>query len=339
MFESLTIQNFQSHTKTKIRFDEAITTIVGSSDKGKSAILRALRWVCLNQPAGDSFRKRGTSITKVILRVDGHKIVRIRGSRKNQYIIDGKVLEAFRATPPDEVLQILKVSSHNFQRQHESPFWFSLTPGEVSRQLNSIVDLSIIDTTIKKIVQRVHKASSEEKVYMKEEAEAKRILGEMSFFPEMQKQYNKLEGMRTAINKHTQKKCSLQKHLSSLEKYIPLLTYNMSFVEEYCILDRAQKALREIEDRREGLSNLVDKFTHMQSTSSQTIPNIQSLLEMEKEWKGAERMTLVLSRVVASLREELSSICRQEEILQQTKQRYQKELGRTCPLCGNKIKS
>lgn len=339
MFESLTIQNFQSHVKAKIRFDEAITTIIGSSDKGKSAILRALRWVCLNQPAGDSFRKHGTSLTKVTLRVDGHKIVRLRGARKNQYIVDGKVLEAFRATPPDEVLEILKVSSHNFQRQHEAPFWFSLTPGEVSRQLNSIVDLSIIDTTIKKIVQRVHKASSEEKVYMKEEEEAKRRLAEVSFFPEMQKQFNKLEGVRNAINKHTNTKHTLQKHLSSLEKYIPFLTCDMSFVEEYHKLDQLQKAFQEAEDTRKGLHALIDKCARMQSASFQTIPEVEPLLGLEKEWKSIKGKAFTLSQVIVSLREGLSTICHQEEILQQTKQKYQTGLGQTCPLCGNKIKS
>ena len=35
-----------------------------------------------------------------------------------------------------------------WQGQHDSSFWFAASAGEVSRQLNAIVDLAIIDTTL-----------------------------------------------------------------------------------------------------------------------------------------------------------------------------------------------
>lgn len=44
----LRIQNFQAHKDTTIEFDR-ITTIVGPSDTGKSAVLRAFKWVEKNE--------------------------------------------------------------------------------------------------------------------------------------------------------------------------------------------------------------------------------------------------------------------------------------------------
>lgn len=57
----LRIQNFQAHKDTTIEFD-CITTIVGPSDIGKSAVLRALKWVAKNEPKGTSFVRDGDKL-------------------------------------------------------------------------------------------------------------------------------------------------------------------------------------------------------------------------------------------------------------------------------------
>lgn len=57
----LRIQNFQAHKDTTIEFDR-IATIVGPSDIGKSAVLRALKWVAKNEPKGISFVRDGDKL-------------------------------------------------------------------------------------------------------------------------------------------------------------------------------------------------------------------------------------------------------------------------------------
>src|SRR5205085_9883685 len=46
----LEIKGYQSHEDTKIAFTGGLNAIVGPSDSGKSAILRALRFVLYNEP-------------------------------------------------------------------------------------------------------------------------------------------------------------------------------------------------------------------------------------------------------------------------------------------------
>jgi exonuclease SbcC len=65
MIDSLSIQNFQSHEKTELEFDEGINIIIGQSDSGKSAILRALNWVVNNKPNGEAFKSNWGGDTKV----------------------------------------------------------------------------------------------------------------------------------------------------------------------------------------------------------------------------------------------------------------------------------
>ena len=55
MFKSLCIENFQSHKKTVLNFDAGVKVIIGRSDSGKSAIIRAIRWLVENKPNGNSF--------------------------------------------------------------------------------------------------------------------------------------------------------------------------------------------------------------------------------------------------------------------------------------------
>ena len=48
MIKSLHIQNFQSHKKTTLKFHKGINVVIGQSDSGKSAIIRALNWTINN---------------------------------------------------------------------------------------------------------------------------------------------------------------------------------------------------------------------------------------------------------------------------------------------------
>jgi len=58
MIKYLQIQNFQSHKDSLLEFDPGVNVIVGSSDSGKTAVIRALRWLVWNRPSGDAFRRR-----------------------------------------------------------------------------------------------------------------------------------------------------------------------------------------------------------------------------------------------------------------------------------------
>ena len=50
MFTRLEIKNFQSHKNTTIDFDKNINSICGETDNGKSAVIRAIKWIVENRP-------------------------------------------------------------------------------------------------------------------------------------------------------------------------------------------------------------------------------------------------------------------------------------------------
>jgi len=155
----LKLSNFQAHKRLTLKLDPAVTILTGRSDCGKSAVIRALRWLCLNDFAGASFIRKGATWTKVSLRAGGKRIVRSRG-RKNLYKLDGKSFAAFGSGVPDEVSDLLRLSPDNFSDQHDGPFWFNQNASEVSRRLNAVVDLSMIDLVLSGIGKKASAATT-----------------------------------------------------------------------------------------------------------------------------------------------------------------------------------
>lgn len=91
------LSNFQSHANTSIELSKNFNVIVGESRQGKSAIMRALRWVIENKPSGKSFIKIGEDSAFVELILDDGTIIRRFVTKKeNGYKIffpDGKIEE------------------------------------------------------------------------------------------------------------------------------------------------------------------------------------------------------------------------------------------------------
>lgn len=178
-FRSLQLKNFQVHKDTLIEFSPTITTIRGPTDSGKSAVLRALRWVCLNDLAGEGFIREGTKKVEVILHVmekkERFEILRNKGTggSSNTYELDSKEFKSFGTTVPSDIETLLRTSDINFQGQHDPAFWFTDTAGEVSRKLNAIVDLSLVDSSLAAIATQVRMLLEKKTIVQERLTEAK----------------------------------------------------------------------------------------------------------------------------------------------------------------------
>jgi len=140
----ITLKNFQPHKKKTIVLDPHITTIVGPSDTGKTAVFRAVKWVAFNRPSGSRFMRRGSKRVSVIITTDKAKVVRKKGKR-NAYVVNGKLLTAMKSTVPYLVTKKLRLDQSNFQNQLDGPYWFALSPGNAAKALNDLADLSVLD--------------------------------------------------------------------------------------------------------------------------------------------------------------------------------------------------
>jgi DNA repair exonuclease SbcCD ATPase subunit len=166
-FKKLIIKNFQSHVHTEFDFHPGLNVFVGPSDSGKSAILRALRWVLFNSPRGTDYIRVGANVCEVELHLnDGTIIKRIRNHHSiNRYQLEkvgeeALIFEGFGSEVPLEI-----ANAHQFKplqleqkdiylqvgHQLEGPFLLSDSSGVKAKTIGLVSGAHLIDRALKKL--------------------------------------------------------------------------------------------------------------------------------------------------------------------------------------------
>lgn len=172
----LYIKNFQSHKDTVIDFSPRLNILVGESDQGKTAVIRALRWLFYNKAPRGDFIRSGEDYCLVAAELsDGTVVSRIRGRKMNRYEIrypDGTedVEEKVGTQVPEIVQEILgngrlyvdsdKYLDINIAYQLEPPFLLSETDGDKAKIIGLIADLDIIDAAARRLLQDINQANT-----------------------------------------------------------------------------------------------------------------------------------------------------------------------------------
>lgn len=298
MLEGLDIYNFQNHTVRKLRFSPECTTIIGPSDAGKSGSLRALRWLATNSPGGDSFIRYGTTEVRVIAYVDGRTITRVRGKSINEYMLDDEKFVAFGTDVPEPIKQVLQVGDQNFQDQLDPVFWLQLTAGEVSRQLNNIVDLSIIDKAMGNIAGRVKDASTRVKVLREQGAEAKQARDALAWVVEAQKQYEQVELLRQDFE-HRKHRCDRLQELGlAVGDQLTRRDTNQQKLAAIRVVGLLGQAALKLDQRVTRLLTVIRDIYKSQDLLSVGVPDLSSLDQLvqsiQDQWARQNRLRVLV---------------------------------------------
>lgn len=156
MIRSIRLHNIQSHPDTAIDLTDGLNVIVGLSDAGKSAIMRALLWAITGRPLGDGLCRRGEKEYSVAIKLNcGAVITRRKTTSENQYIVEapGVPTETFNAVGKDVPQEIQALFNMDIRtqvhRQKARPFLLDESSGDVSRFINEIARLDDIDASLK----------------------------------------------------------------------------------------------------------------------------------------------------------------------------------------------
>jgi DNA repair protein SbcC/Rad50 len=159
VLELLRLKNWQCHADLTLPL-AAVTVLAGDNGSGKSAILRALRYLALNdwEGAADDFVSWEASLSEVTVAAEGQEVVRQKGKGVNAYLLDGSPLAAFHPHVPKGVAGLLRLSEVNFQGQDDPAYWVSLSGAAAAEALNYLFDLSAIDTTAEAVGRELRRA-------------------------------------------------------------------------------------------------------------------------------------------------------------------------------------
>lgn len=314
--------------------------IVGVTDKGKSSVLRALKWLSLNAIGGDAFITRGKEFTRVELKFGDDIITRYRGRRGNRYELNGEKYVSFgRGKVPNDIAVRLNLSSLSFQGQHDPPYLLGLPPGEVSRELNRVVNLDLIDRTLAKAAAQVRSTQTEELVCRERLESAQGKLGKLGWVKKAVKLWGEIEGLRMEAAEHTRKAslaASILTDVGRAAERVDLLSN--AILGAKTAVEAGEAALKQRE-RIERIHYYVDKLGKVSEERNKAIPDIKAVLELErlhaaavKQRERADRARELLGELqrVEKEREEV------ETELKRLHELLEKELkGKVCPVCGN----
>ena len=359
MIQSLKIQNFQSHKESSLEFVPGLNVIVGSTDSGKTSIIRALRWLVWNRPGGEAFRSDWGGITSVEIKINernsiesgAHKdytlIQRLKSDKYNQYFLNGtdNLFQGFGSNVPEKIAEILNITEVNLQMQLDAHFLLSKSPGEVAAYFNRIAHLEKIDTVTRYIMSGLRDLERSQKQDVKEietlEEEfttydyLDKVEAELEVLEDLEKNWetktktlnslehtiNQIEGTNTDIEQHD-RTLSLKKPVEEL------LELHEKKVDTWLLLEHIKEACEEI--------SKIDADLEYHQNILIAIPNhVDLLLDLHKQRNTKEEYQESLSTLLESIYSHDTFIKNYKKDLEKMEAEFHENLGEICPLCGN----
>ncbi|HWI64741.1 MAG TPA: AAA family ATPase [Symbiobacteriaceae bacterium] len=212
----VTIENFQSHAKSELDFGRGLNVIIGPSDNGKSAVLRAIRWALYNEPRGSEFVRSGARECRVTVTMsDGVEITReltltkSGAPSRNRYLVkapgaeETQVFEGFGTEVPAEVIrahgmpQVLLDTDKrvllSFGSQLEGPFLMAESGSLRARAIGRLLGVHVVDAAMRN-TQRDQRTVKQETARLEQRLEQyDRDLEQYADIPEQEERLERAE--------------------------------------------------------------------------------------------------------------------------------------------------
>ncbi len=291
MIQSVEINNFQVHKHTSIEFSPGINAIVGSSDSGKSSIIRALLWAYNNRPLGEAFvsywnRNKKDAIageTSVTIAFDNGTMTRIKTPDRNGYTINDVELGAIGTDVPQEVSALFRITDLNIFEQDDRPFLISESSGEVAKYLNRLVKLDKIDYCLAEIESRKRKNARDIEQTSIALKKATETVEKLSWVPKSRMLLERIEALDAAIRVERDKKAQLGEIIAKCEQAL----------KDKDIWEAKRKIVRKAEILASEIDDLQGKIkkspTRALGLAIQAVENKKLMLE--KSMKELEEAT------------------------------------------------
>jgi chromosome segregation ATPase len=346
MLRNLKITNFQSHKLSELEFDPGVNIIVGSSDCGKTAIIRALRWVTWNRPGGDAFRSTWGGSTEVSIELDTGAVIVRRKDKENEYQFNDMLLQAFGTDVPANIKENLNINEINIQQQLDTPFLLDESSGSVAEFFNRIANLDHIDKGVSNISKWIRSIEQDAK-YKTEDVKANQL--KLEEFKDL----DKFEAEVEVLEDIEKSKIVLANSIGSLKTLISNIVSLNEDIEE------AGKLLK-FENDVNNINDLISQKNKINIEVKQLAAKIYDLKLLTKEIKGKQSLLEMESdvRAIFDLKEQYESLHEEktdlnilwndiiaimkdqeesEEHLSELQKIFKEEMPDVCPLCGTKL--
>lgn len=330
------LHNFQAHSDLEVNFSE-FTAIVGASDKGKSAIVRAIKWCLYNEPPRKKgFIKRGTTTAWVIVHFsDGTIIKRTKNKSgsENSYDITyatGETLhlENFGVGPKYEVVAAHRMfpidmfgeqQTLNIHDQLSPPFFLGQSPTNKAVLIGNLGHTDTIDLAIKNASSEARAKKAKMKEYKVDLKEVKSELSELKDIGSMEKSFEFAKEKLKDIEYLEVKSKHIKDILEPLQKYsdrlselkenlvdINVINDSLSDIEEASAslkkvneINELLESLNELDERRKSICSFLEKVDdkELEQVISDINEAINICSEIEQKKKSLKKLKNILSEI------------------------------------------
>ena len=365
VFISFEISNFQSIKDLIIKLSKGVTVITGTSDSGKSAIMRALRWFFFNSPGGFTFKsnfakdKEATKVTANMSNYYEHiRITKYRDNKKHCYIMEltneeGEIhREEFKAIGtkvPEEISKYFPVNGINFQTQIEQYFLLDQPASKVAKEFNKVANLEIMDEVMATINSMVRSSRQEITFIENDINEESSRYEELNWVDKASDSFNKILECR---DEHEELSDYLDFVIDSKNEVIELDKKIKSYSSDFFGIKKSLEDLLNMEKYIEALNRHYDTIVELREDfeESDNALNIKSVVKgakkafpeifklkddidtLESRKKVIHRLLILNDmnlRAMKKAKKEYSGCVVNYESIK-------KELG-VCPLCGSQL--
>lgn len=332
MLKKILLTNFQNWKKLAIDFDPYVTSLVGLNGAGKSCVLRALRWVILND--GQDVINWNAKTATVKLVFDDNTLIRSKGE-ENSYTLNGQKFVAFGTNVPEEIQNLLKITEVNFQDQHDPVYWFSQPAPQVSRELNRVIDLSIIDKTLAKVGSEVKRQKSVTTITEQRLQLARTRRKSLKWVLEFDRKLSKLEKLEAASVSARQKRMEttelLQKAKAAELKAERLLNERLVLENVIELGEQLRSKRKQIKE----LNEVIASGRQMQLLTQRQIPNISKLESYKDQLIEIRKNQATLRDMIWKIKQQRKELKELKANLSSVEQELQDsfELMKVCPVC------
>ena len=348
MIKSVAIRNFQAHKETNLDLSPGLNCLIGSSDNGKSSVIRSLLWAYNNRPLGMEYisywnrNKKGEpkGESSIEIEFDNGVLKRERTPESNGYSVNDDTYGAIGTDVPEQVISLFNITDLNISSQHDKPFLISETAGDVAKYLNKLVKLDKIDEVLANVESKRREVKKEADLVEKQIEASEKDMARYTWIKEGEKVYS-------GIEKESRELTAMESVIGAIQDSLVAAIVARSVCDvskkQMPLIEEAEKTAREYERRvteytdecrkAEAFSTLMVEARTAQSnaTGKAIVPNrLIEEIETEREYmEDMKRKTDSISEIIIQLRN-------QWDTMETTKDKIKealKELPNLCPTC------
>lgn len=272
MISVLEVKNFQAWKHATLEFCNGVNIIKGTSNFGKSSLIRAFDWAFNNRPVNDEMRpwsdeKKKLDVVSGVGFDDESFITRIKGRKSNGYESSVGDMEAMGHDVPLEIKALANMSE-NLHRQDDGYFLLNDTPGSVARVLNRKSGLEDIDIIQKATKGLLSELQSELKRNTQNRDGLQAELETLAQVCGLKPRFDKLRKMIADFNEMGEFKTTLTRHLQNIKAVdieIADLEHSVSKEKQIAGISKLLRETAEMESRANALSSLIETIEYHES--------------------------------------------------------------------------